>query len=55
MNGRYVVILPNIRLSHVISPDQAIFMRNNDEKYFKKFRWDALAAALDPLDFIGNI
>nr|CAI5846666.1 unnamed protein product [Callosobruchus analis] len=49
--GRAVAVLPNIRISHVIQPERAVLLRNPDEKYGDKFRWQALAAALDPIDF----
>lgn len=51
MSGKYVTILPSIRLSHAISPDEAIHLRNVDEKPTLHFQWKALAIALDPIDF----
>uniref|UniRef100_A0A336MGS4 Sterol regulatory element-binding protein cleavage-activating protein n=1 Tax=Culicoides sonorensis TaxID=179676 RepID=A0A336MGS4_CULSO len=51
MNGRYVTVLPTIRLSHAVSPEIALHLRNPDEEPPKHFQWKALAVALDPLDF----
>ncbi|XP_037940962.1 sterol regulatory element-binding protein cleavage-activating protein [Teleopsis dalmanni] len=51
LSGRYVTILPTIKLSHAIKPEAAIIIRNPDEKLVQNFQWKALAAALDPLDF----
>ncbi|XP_073814075.1 SREBP cleavage activating protein [Musca autumnalis] len=51
LRGRYVTILPTIKLSHAISPDKAVRGRNPHEKVVQNFQWKALAAALDPLDF----
>ncbi|XP_063901523.1 sterol regulatory element-binding protein cleavage-activating protein isoform X2 [Zophobas morio] len=53
LSGHSVAILPNIKISHVIRPEQAILLRNPNEKYGEKFQWQALAAALDPIDFNG--
>lgn len=52
--GKQLAILPNIRISHAISPDEAILLRNPEEKFYQNFQWNSLAAALDPLDFSGN-
>jgi hypothetical protein len=46
-------MLPPIYLSHVVSPERAIVMRNPHEKAFQ-FKWQSLATALDPLDFSGE-
>lgn len=51
LSGKTIAVLPNIKLSHVISPEQAILLRNPEEKYGDRFQWQALAAALDPIDF----
>lgn len=51
LSGRYITILPTIKLSHVITPEDAIHVRNPNEKVVQNFQWKALAAALDPLDF----
>lgn len=51
LSGLSIAVLPSILLSHAISPEQAILLRNPDEKYGQKFHWQALAAALDPIDF----
>ncbi|RZC39326.1 sterol regulatory element-binding protein cleavage-activating protein [Asbolus verrucosus] len=53
LSGQYIAILPNIKISHVIRPEQAALLRNPSEKYGEKFQWQALAAALDPIDFQG--
>lgn len=52
--GKYVAILPSIRISHVVTPEQAVILRNSEERYNDKFQWQALAAALDPIDFSGK-
>ncbi|KAJ4442079.1 hypothetical protein ANN_11945 [Periplaneta americana] len=49
--GRYISILPPIRLSHTVSSELAHALRNPNEKAAQHFQWQALAAALDPLDF----
>ncbi|XP_058116606.1 sterol regulatory element-binding protein cleavage-activating protein isoform X2 [Anopheles coustani] len=51
LSGRYVTILPPIKLSHAVSPQTALQLRNVDEKAPHHFQWKALAVALDPLDF----
>ncbi|XP_052897024.1 sterol regulatory element-binding protein cleavage-activating protein isoform X1 [Anopheles moucheti] len=51
LSGRYVTVLPAIKLSHAVSPTTALQLRNADEKAPHHFQWKALAAALDPLDF----
>ncbi|XP_049292786.1 sterol regulatory element-binding protein cleavage-activating protein isoform X1 [Anopheles funestus] len=51
LSGRYVTVLPAIKLSHAVSPATAIQLRNVDEKAPHHFQWKALAVALDPLDF----
>lgn len=53
LSGKTVAVLPSIRLSHLISPEQAVLLRNPDEKY-GDFQWQALAVALDPIDFNGD-
>lgn len=51
LGGRSIAILPSIKISHPISPEQAVLLRNPEEKLGEKFEWHALAAALDPIDF----
>ncbi|XP_037887733.1 sterol regulatory element-binding protein cleavage-activating protein [Glossina fuscipes] len=51
LRGHYITILPTIKLSHAINPEQALLIRNPNEKVVQNFQWKALAAALDPLDF----
>lgn len=51
MSGKYVTILPPIRLSHAVTSDEAIHLRNVDEKPKLHFQWKALAIALDPIGF----
>lgn len=51
MSGKYATILPTIRLSHVVTPDEVVHLRNMDEKPTMHFQWKALAIALDPIDF----
>ncbi len=43
MSGKYVTILPSIRLSHIVPPEVAYRIRNNDEKPALHFQWKALA------------
>lgn len=50
-SGKYVTILPSIRLSHAVGADDAVSLRNADEKPTMHFQWKALAIALDPIDF----
>lgn len=52
--GQSVVILPVIKVSHPISPKQAVMLRHPEDAYGQKFQWKALAAALDPIDFNGK-
>lgn len=54
LSGRSVAILPTIHISHIITPEQAVLIRNPEEKYNAKFQWHTLAAALDPIDFGGK-
>ncbi|GLH11360.1 F-box/WD repeat-containing protein 7 [Gryllus bimaculatus] len=49
--GQYISILPSIRLSLAVTPDIARSVRNLEEHTVQHFQWQALAAALDPLDF----
>lgn len=51
LTGSYIAVLPNIRISHAVNPEQAVLLRNGNEMYIQKFHWQALAAALDPFDF----
>lgn len=55
LSGRSVAILPTIHVSHIITPEQAVLIRNPEEKYNAKFQWHTLAAALDPIDFGGKL
>lgn len=50
VGGRYVVRLPPTLLSHRVSPELAVGLRNPEEKEPRPLRWQALAAALDPID-----
>lgn len=51
LSGKYVTILPAIKLAHVVAADIAVHIRNTDEKTPRHFQWKALAVALDPIDF----
>ncbi|XP_017472811.1 PREDICTED: sterol regulatory element-binding protein cleavage-activating protein isoform X1 [Rhagoletis zephyria] len=51
LSGRYVTLLPTIKLTHAIGPESAVLLRNPQEKITQNFQWKALAAALDPIDF----
>ncbi|KXJ69369.1 hypothetical protein RP20_CCG027398 [Aedes albopictus] len=50
LSGRYVTVLPSIKLSHAVNPQVALKLRNPEENTPHHFQWKALAAALDPLD-----
>lgn len=50
MIGRYVTILPSIKISHVVPVEVAVKIRNPKEKTPSSSKWNALASALDPLD-----
>lgn len=52
--GRYIVVLPPQLFSCRISPEVAISLRNPDEKDPPTLRWQALAAALDPIDLTSG-
>lgn len=54
LSGRSIAVLPTIHVSHIITPEQAVLIRNPEEKYSSKFQWHTLAAALDPIDFGGK-
>ncbi|KAJ2954548.1 hypothetical protein O0L34_g2832 [Tuta absoluta] len=49
MSGRYLTLLPPLLLSQRVSPELALSVRNPDERE-PLLRWQALAAALDPID-----
>lgn len=51
LSGRYVAVLPPIKLSHVVPAAEAQRLRNPDERPVQHFQWKALAVALDPIDF----
>ncbi|KAG8239294.1 hypothetical protein J437_LFUL019075 [Ladona fulva] len=55
VSGGYLSILPPIRVWIPVAPDQAMLLRHPEEKEGGgpggQFQWQALAAALDPLDF----
>lgn len=48
--GRYVTILPSIKISHVVPVEVAVKIRNPNEVAPSSSKWNALASALDPLD-----
>lgn len=50
MIGRYVTILPSIKISHVVPVEVALKIRNPNEIAPSSSKWNALASALDPLD-----
>lgn len=51
MSGKYVTVLPAIKLSYAVPAEVAVHIRNPNEKTPQHFQWKALAAALDPIDF----
>lgn len=50
MTSRYVMILPSIKVSHVVPVEVALKIRNPHEIAPSSSKWNALASALDPLD-----
>ncbi|XP_039763259.1 sterol regulatory element-binding protein cleavage-activating protein [Pararge aegeria] len=50
--GRYVVVLPPVLVSHRVGPELATGLRHPDERDPPPLRWQALAAALDPIDIL---
>ena len=50
LSGRYVTVLPAIKIAHVVAPKIAVHLRNPDERPPSTSKWSALAVALDPLD-----
>jgi hypothetical protein len=50
MSGHYVTILPSIKLSHVVPLEIALQINNPLDKAPTSSKWNALTAALDPLD-----
>lgn len=50
MIGRYVTVLPSIRVSHVVPVEVAMRIRNHNEITPSSSKWNALANALEPLD-----
>ncbi|CAG9781801.1 unnamed protein product [Diatraea saccharalis] len=54
VGGRFAVILPPLLLSHRVSPELAVTVQHPDEKDPPPLRWQALAAALDPIDIISD-
>ncbi|XP_052752618.1 sterol regulatory element-binding protein cleavage-activating protein isoform X2 [Galleria mellonella] len=52
--GRYAVVLPPMFISHRVGPELAATLRNPDEKDPPPLRWQALAAALDPIDILPD-
>lgn len=50
MIGRYVTILPSIKISHVVPVEVAMKIRNPNEIAPSGSKWNALTSALDPLD-----
>lgn len=53
LTGKCITVLPAIRISHVVTPEEALTMRNPNEK-MEHFQWKTLAVALDPLDFSSS-
>ncbi|XP_046976894.1 sterol regulatory element-binding protein cleavage-activating protein [Vanessa cardui] len=50
--GRYVVVLPPVLVSHRVGPELAAGLRHPDERDPPPLRWQALAAALDPIEIL---
>jgi hypothetical protein len=52
----YLSILPPIGISIAVPPHSALILRNPNEKGLPlQSQWQVLAAALDPLDFAGEM
>lgn len=53
--GSYVSILQPIHLAHLVTPQEAISLRESLSDADKSFpsHWKSFAAALDPFDFVG--
>lgn len=51
LSGRYITILPSIKLSHIVPYEMVLKIRNPNEKPPSTSKWSALAVALDPLEF----
>lgn len=56
ISGRYIAVLPPLLIRHRVTPEMAAAVHNPAEKdsFLPPSRWNALAAALDPLDFTGE-
>ncbi|XP_059059772.1 sterol regulatory element-binding protein cleavage-activating protein [Achroia grisella] len=52
--GRYAVVLPPVLVSHRVGPELAASLRGPDERDPPPLRWQALAAALDPIDILPD-
>ncbi|XP_072931147.1 sterol regulatory element-binding protein cleavage-activating protein [Epargyreus clarus] len=52
--GRYIVVLPPVLVSHRVGPELAAGLRHPDERDPPPLRWQALAAALDPIDILPD-
>ncbi|XP_075990761.1 SREBP cleavage activating protein [Anticarsia gemmatalis] len=52
--GRHVAVLPPVLVSHRVPPELAAGVRNPDERDPPPMRWQALAAALDPPDYVPD-
>ncbi|CRK90733.1 CLUMA_CG004425, isoform A [Clunio marinus] len=50
MIGRYVTILPSIKISHIVPVEVASKIRNSNDIAPSSSKWNALTSALDPLD-----
>lgn len=50
--GRHVAVLPPLLVSQRVAPELAAGVRNPDERDPPPLRWQALAAALDPIDML---
>ncbi|XP_050683751.1 sterol regulatory element-binding protein cleavage-activating protein-like [Leptidea sinapis] len=53
--GRHLVVLPAVLLSHRVSPDAAAAARLPRQRDPPPLRWQALAAALDPIDLLPEL
>jgi hypothetical protein len=55
LSGKYISILPPLCLSIPIDPNVASSLRHpHEHEQAKRFNWQALANAFEPIDFVGK-
>lgn len=54
LSGKYISVLPPICISIPVNPNVAITLRHPlEQEQARKFNWQALANAFEPIDFVG--